>query len=216
MINTFNDPYTTQQDFDRQIRSIQRFSRQDATKIVENFDGEAVTNWEKKELQYKVNTANQTLKKQRKELEKSPELAKIGNLNFEELKDINPKEMEFTDWNKFSKMLENKIMSKSLEKRYDKYKESFLKKLDSMPGDTEAFYNFISRVPAKVLYDMRYQDDKSLRLDFFYDPTDDGQWLIDTASEKWHNALGLQEGETYEDKQASEFLANLEKLSKGS
>lgn len=214
MKQMFEDEYSTQQDFDRQMKSIKRFSRRDATKIVKDSDGNKITNWQKKEIQYKVNNVNQRLKKQREELMNDPVLAKKGNLQFDELEEIKPNEMKNKNWKEFEKMLDSKIMTNSLAKREEAYKKKYLEKVESLPADTDDLYNFLSRIPAKVLYNARYQKDKSLSIALWYDPTpaDD---MVEIADVKWREYLGLEKGETYEDIEAKNFIAELDKVEKG-
>jgi hypothetical protein len=212
LIETFNDQYATQQDFDRELRSIQRFSRKDATKVVEDIDNNPILNWKKKEIQYKVNNVNQRLKKQREELEKSPDLARAGNVQYEDVKEIKLDKMQNRDWKKFEKYLDKQIMSKTMEKKYDTYKERFLAKLNSMQADTDKAYDFFSRIPSKKLWEARYQKDKTLWATFFYDPTDDSQWIVDNAVSRWRKYLDITEDEDYDDIGNEDFIEALEKV----
>lgn len=214
MLETLNDEYTTQQDFDRQIRSLKRFSRKDATKIVSDADEVPITNWQKKEIQYKVNTVNQKLKEQREALSHDPNLAKKGNIQFDELSDIDPHKMKNKNWKEFEKMLDNKVMTNYLSKREEAYKKKYLEKLQELPADTDELYDFVNRIPAKVLYNARFQKDKSLSMALWYDPIPADN-MVEIADVKWREYLGLEEGETYEDIENKNFIAELEKTEKG-
>lgn len=214
MLEVLSDEYATQQDFDRQVRSLKRFSRKDATKVVEDSDDNPILNWQKKEIQYKVNTVNQKLKKQREALERDPVLAKKGNLQFDELEEIKPNEMKNKNWKEFEKMLDNKVMTNYLAKREEAYKKIYLEKLQSLPADTDKLYDFVNRIPAKVLYNARFQKDKSLSIALWYDPVPADN-MVEIADEKWHEYLGLEKDETYEDIESKNFIADLEKVEKG-
>lgn len=214
MIETFNDEYITQTDFDRQIKSLKRFSRKDATKVVEDVDGNPMLKWQKKEIQYKVNTVNQKLKKERDLAIKSNPTLKTNDLELEELEPIRIENVSKRNWKKFEQMLDKKIMSKDYERRIEHYKEKFLSKLESLPADTEDAYNFFKRIPANVLWQARYNKDKGLNARIFYDPLDDAQFLVDNSIERWQDYLKLEDGETYEDLDNKEFIEALEKMKK--
>jgi hypothetical protein len=216
MKEALNDDYATQQDFDRQMKSLKRFSRKDATKVVSDVDKNPITNWQKKEIQYKVNTVNQKLAKQRQEVIKTPELMNKGSLQLEELKPIKLDEIKNKNWKQFEKMLDKKLMSRSRERAEEMYKQKYLEKItENLNGAGDELYDFISRVPTKVLYDARFQEDKSLKIMFVSDPTPADQ-LTEMALNKWRNYLGLEAGETYEDLENAEFLKSLSNTPKGS
>lgn len=215
MREAFEDEYSTQQDFDRRMKSIKRFSKKDATKVVKDVDNNPMLNYQKKEIQYKVQAVNQKLKQQREQIAKTPELGMKGGIQTEELQPIKLDEMKNKNWKKFEQMLDKKLMTRSRERAEDMYKEKFLEKiLVNLQGGGDDLFDFISRIPAKVLYDARFQEDKSLKIQFVSDPLPAEQ-LSDMAINKWRDYLGLEDGETYEDIGNRNFIKDLEHTEKG-
>jgi hypothetical protein len=167
--------------------------------------------YKQKEIEYKVNYLNQKRKKEREEVLNNPFLIKKGNLEYEELEPIKLKEIEKPNWKQFEKMLDKKLMSGDYERRINQYKEKFLAKLESLPADTDNAYDFFKRIPAKELWEARYQKDSGLTARVFYDPSDDAQPLVENVMDRWREYLGLPQG-TYEDMDSEEMIEELQKI----
>lgn len=199
LLEILNDPYTTKQDFERKMKSLQRFSQKDATKVMVDIEGNPILNWEKKEIQYKVTAVNQKLKKQREALAQNKPLVKKGDIEYNELEEIKLEELQNIKWDKFAKALDKKLMQRFEDRSAELYKQKYLEKIqENMHSAGDEFYNFISRVPAKVLWEARFQEDKSLKIQFTSDPVPSDE-LAQMSLDKWRDYLGLEEGETYED-----------------
>ena len=195
---------TTRSDFNRNLKSLKRFSEKGAEKLVEPknklkptkiekeiMEAETpLTNYMLKERRIKTRTVNASRAKELKALNVS---AKLGNMSTIEKANLKPKQLVLSKsqeaWNKFDESLEKEIQSNFKEQGYQAYKDNYLKGLKNDVNDIEdRVFNMVKDLDAKELFDKSVSNPR-LQIKFHYDPLDDGV-VGDTLFEEWSNILG--------------------------
>ena len=195
---------TTRSDFNRNLKSLKRFSEKGAEKLVEPknklkptkiekeiMEAETpLTNYMLKERRIKTRTVNASRAKELKALNVS---AKLGNMSTIEKANLKPKQLVLSKsqeaWNKFDESLEKEIQSNFKEQGYQAYKDNYLKGLKNDVNDIDdRVFNMVKDLDAKELFDKSVSNPR-LQIKFHYDPLDDGV-VEDTLFEEWSNILG--------------------------
>jgi hypothetical protein len=206
--NEFKSNIKTRQDFNRELKSLDRFSQRGIEKPITSKTGNTVTKWEKKEAGYKVAQINRNRKAQRDFYNIERPNMQMGTRKQNELK---PKKFDFDkikkgdEWEKFKATLEKQISANYNFEKLEQYKKNYLESIQNNLGYSgDELYNFISRIPADILYNHYWDDDELLKIQFTYDPLP-ADTINDSVLEHWKNALGLENGEDYDD-----YLARIE------
>lgn len=162
----------TRADFNRQIKSINRFRRKDATQIVTNKEGVKATKWEVMELRIKVGIINRNRAKQRKAADVSTEKGTMGTIRANNLlpKKFNFEKMRKSDWEKFKESVEKQASPSYREEKDKSYKENYIGALIWVFGEeAQEIIDIVMNIPPAELVQM-YYDDPILQIDFIYDP----------------------------------------------
>lgn len=166
----------TRQDFNRQIKSLKRFSKRGAEKPVLSNSGITTTAWEKKEVGYKVALLNRKRKAEREKANVSTEKGTMGTI---ENAGLNPKKydinsIEPSSWERFKKNVEKQIKSSYFDEKKELYKQNYIKAFINVFGSGfiigfESVLQKLKDMPADELVDL-YYNDPVMELDFIYDP----------------------------------------------
>jgi len=194
---------TTRSDFNRNLKSLKRFSEKGAEKLVEPknklkptkiekeiMEAETpLTNYMLKERRIKTRTVNASRAKELKALNVS---AKLGNMSTIEKANLKPKQLVLSKsqeaWNKFDESLDKEIQSNFKEQGYQAYKDNYLKGLKNDVNDIgDKVFNMVKDLDAKELFD-KSASNPLLQIKFHYDPLDDGA-VEDSLFKEWSKVL---------------------------
>ena len=185
----------TRQDFKREIASLSRFSKKDATKIVESATGNAVTKWELGEVRIQVATVNRKRSEERKKFNLDRPNMQMGTRKQNELA---PKKFDFDkirkgkEWELFKQGLD-KELARSSNETAEKYKENYLKTIEICLGIAgQELHDFISNIPAETLYKNYWEDDEIVKIQFISDPLP-AQDIAAVTLEHWQNIMESEE-----------------------
>lgn len=157
-------------DFKREIKSVQRFMKPNAAKLVQSKKGLVVTLYEKLETAYKVRRINRARKR---ELETLPIDTEHGTMGAVRKNNLQPKQFDFDDmdiseWESFVESVDRQTMPNYANGKQSLYKENFIKGLESIFGDqAEELKKMIRDIDPKQLYEIYYTN-PVLRLEFIY------------------------------------------------
>jgi uncharacterized protein YktA (UPF0223 family) len=181
----------TRQDFNREMNSLQRFSKRGSEKIVSNKQGVTTTKWQKSEIGRKVAVINaQRTKLRNVALKDGTKKGTMGSVKTNNLnpKPFNFKDMEKRDWNKFVESVEKQIQSTYSQAKAEAYKVAYLNAIDEHLGEHGAMLKkVLSQVDAKILY-TDYYEDYLMQINFTSDdlPAED---IAESALERWKERL---------------------------
>lgn len=166
----------TRQDFNRELKSLKRFSKKGVEKPVISKSGITTTLWEKKEVGYKVALLNRKRKAEREKANVSTEKGTMGTI---ENAGLNPKKydinaIEPSSWERFKKNVEKQIKSSYFDEKKELYKKNYIKAFINVFGSGfiigfDSVLQKLKDIPADELVDL-YYNDPVMELDFVYDP----------------------------------------------
>lgn len=162
----------TRQDFNRVVKSNQRFMKKGAEAPVMNSQGVKTTKWEKKEVALKVAQINRARTNERKKADVSTYKGTMGTIENNNLlpKTFNFNKMKPKEWEKYIQTVNNQIQSTYYDEKMEKYKLNYLKAIENIFGDAGGeIIDIVTGIPAEKLMRM-YYDDPVLQIDFVYDP----------------------------------------------
>jgi hypothetical protein len=204
MIETFKE--NTRDDFNRELRSLDRFSKRGAEKPVVNDYGFAITKWERNEYDnYKRVQINKDKQKQKVEFDVKPkEQMQMGTLK---QNGLNPKEPKFEkartrkEWDMAKKAIDKQVKENYVSNKLEEFKKNYLRVIEEQAGEAgKEFYNFISEIPAEVLAKGYWENDEFLKMGMYYEIKRFGaDAVVDEGFKHWRDFLGLEEGQSYED-----------------
>lgn len=192
-------------EFTKKLNSLARFSERGAEKEIVSKTGNRVTRYEKKEVDIKVRIINarRTMERKINEVEKPSQTTRtMGDMKHNELK---PKSYDFDkikkgkEWELFKATIDKQSRADYSINKMEKYKANYLQCINDNLGEAgRELYNFISVIPAEVLYRKYWEEDAVLRIQFTSDPlpADD---IAEESLSHWRENLGLEEGENYND-----------------
>lgn len=165
---------TTRQDFKREINSIERFMRKGAEKTIVTKEGIKTTQYEKRELQIKVQQINKRRKQELKLL--NPSIEK-GNLHTVQELNLAPQKFNLdrlrkADWEGFKRRIDKQSRSSYYAEKYERYKENYMKGIENVFGIAgEPILELVRKMTGEQLTEAFYND-VVLEIDFIYDPID--------------------------------------------
>ena len=166
----------TRQDFNRELKSLKRFSKKGAEKPVLSKSGITTTAWEKKEVGYKVALLNRKRKAEREKANVSTEKGTMGTIENAGLKPkkYNINTIEPSSWERFKKNVEKQIKSSYFDEKKELYKQNYIKGFINVFGGGfivgfDSVLQKLKDMPADELVDL-YYNDPVMELDFIYDP----------------------------------------------
>lgn len=195
VIKNIKESIKTRKDFNRAIKSFQRFLKKGAEKTVYTKQGVKTTAYEVGEMRIKVAAINRERARILKKMKPSTEKGTMGSIKQNSLmpKQFNLENMSVQAWQKFVESVEKQSASSYWTERYKQYKENYLKAFDNQLGGTpkaERIRKLIEAMPAEQL-DAAYYQDPNLQIDFVYDEHE-SEWILDLMEESLN--IYLSEG----------------------
>ena len=184
----------TRKDYNREVRSVQRFLRKGAEAPYQSKSGIKTTHWEKKEIGYKVAQVNRQRTIEAKRANVSTEKGTMGSIEANNLKPkkYNIDKIKPSDWNKFVNTLEKQVMSNYNYDKRVRYKENYLKAIIrnlGTEGKAKELYDYVSQLDPEFMYNV-YYDDPVLQIQFTSDPLP-ADMIAESALEHWQSITSL-------------------------
>jgi len=191
-------------EFNKELNSLNRFSKKGSEKIITSKTGNSVTLWEKNEVSLKVANINRERTKERKKIENMDATSqgeklgmKRGEMGSERLNELKPKKFNFdkirggVEWEKFKASVKKQSNPIERDKRIEQYKENYLKALDEFGGYADHIKALVEQLPADVVVKTYYSEQEAI-IKFVYegiDGTQEKENVLETLEKIWSNTL---------------------------
>lgn len=198
MINQFKE--APRNEFNKELRSIERFSKRGAEKVVVSKTGNAVTKWERNEVSYKVAQINRERAQERKLYESLPATSQGKKLNYtrgemgsERLNELHPKKFDFDkirkgkEWEKFKEAVNSQSSYTHKIEMMEGFKNNYYLALEEFGGYAEDIQKIIEMLPAEKVVETYYKEQEAT-ITFIYEKDDEDSHL-EIIREIWENAL---------------------------
>lgn len=187
----------TRKDYNRLIKSYQRFLQKDSTKLVTNNQGYTTTIWNKREIQYKINEINRQRAAERKRANVSTYTGTMGSIIANNLKD---KKYEFNQINPKNALkqlasIDNMVRSTYIPEKLKLYKENYKQALLNNFQEEDAYniINLVDKFSDRQFMDLYYKN-PLLGIDYTYSK-ESYDILVETISSQFLSEaqeLGLE------------------------
>lgn len=184
----------TRKDYNREVRSVKRFLRKGAETPFQSKSGIKTTQWEKKEVGYKVAQVNRQRTIEAKRANVSTEKGTMGSIEANNLKPkkYNIDKIKPSEWDKFVNTVEKQVMSNYHYDKMVRYKENYLKAILinlGTEGKAKELYDYVSQLNPEFMYNA-YYDDPVLQIQFTSDPLP-ADMIAESALEHWKSITSL-------------------------
>lgn len=184
----------TRKDYNREVRSVQRFLRKGAEAPFQSKSGIKTTRWEKREVGYKVAQVNRQRSIEAKRANVSTEKGTMGSIEANNLKPkkYNIDKIKPSEWDKFVNTVEKQVMSNYNYDKMVRYKENYLKAVVrnlGTEGKAKELYDYVSQLDPEFMYNV-YYDDPVLQIQFTSDPLP-ADMIAESALEHWQSITSL-------------------------
>lgn len=184
----------TRKDYNREVRSVQRFLQKGAEAPFQSKSGIKTTQWEKKEVGYKVAQVNRQRTIEAKRANVSTEKGTMGSIEANNLKPkkYNIDKIKPSEWNKFVNTVEKQVMSNYNYDKMVRYKENYLQAIITnlgTEGKAKELYDYVSQLDPEFMYNV-YYDDPVLQIQFTSDPLP-ADIIAESALEHWKSITSL-------------------------
>lgn len=163
----------TRSDFNREINSLGRFLKKGAETPITTDTGLRTTQWQRKEIGYKVASINRQRAAERKRANVSTFTGTMGTI---QKNNLEPKQYDFnkikpSDWDKFVQNVEKQVKENYFSEKNELYKQNYMTAISNVfnKEDSSKLLSIIQNIPAENLIDLFYSD-PVLQIDFVYDP----------------------------------------------
>lgn len=163
----------TRSDFNREINSISRFLKRGAESPITTDTGLRTTQWQRRELGYKVANINRQRTAERKRANVSTFKGTMGSI---QKNNLEPKQYDFnkikpSDWDKFVQNVEKQVKENYFSEKNELYKQNYMTAISNVfnKEDSARLSAILQNIPAEDLIDLFYSD-PVLQIDFVYDP----------------------------------------------
>jgi hypothetical protein len=187
-------------EFNKYLKSLERFTRKGSEKEVVSKTGNRVTTWEKNELTIKVAQINRERTKERKKVENYEATSrgeslgmKRGEMGSERLNAYNPKKFNFDaikpgkEWKKFKESVEKQALSTATDEKFKEYKMNYIKAMSRVMGYYgEHAVRQLKQLPAELVTEIFYREQEAT-IDFVYEKQD-MEAKLDIIEEIWQKA----------------------------
>lgn len=191
-------------EFNKYINSLGRFLKKNAEKVVSNDYGLKATQWEKKEVGYKVNAINRERAKEKERIERievtsqgKPTGMKRGEMGSERMNSFAPKKYNFNkikpgkEWKKYKESVSKQSNIDYLSEKMERYKDNYLKGLENFGGYEKQIADIIKQLPADVVVETYFKEQEA-EIKFYYEAIKgirDKDEVLDTILGIWQTAL---------------------------
>ena len=184
----------TRKDYNREVRSVQRFLRKGAEAPFQSKSGIKTTRWEKREVGYKVAQVNRQRTIEAKRANVSTEKGTMGSIEANNLKPkkYNIDKIKPSEWDKFVNTVEKQVMSNYNYDKMVRYKENYLQAVVrnlGTEGKAKELYEYVSQLDPEFMYNV-YYDDPVLQIQFTSDPLP-ADMIAESALEHWQSITSL-------------------------
>lgn len=180
----------TRADFNREMKSYERFMRKGAEMPILSETGIKTTTWQKKEIGLKVAQINRSRTREAKKANVSTYKGTMGSIESNNLKpksyDIN--KIRKSDWEKYQQTVNHQIQANYKSDKVLKYKENYLRAIIENLGEggvAKELYDYVSQLDPSMMYNV-YYDDPVLQIQFTSDPLP-SDMIAENALEHWKN-----------------------------
>lgn len=163
----------TRSDFNREINSLGRFLKKGAETPITTDTGLRTTQWQRKEIGYKVANINRQRTAERKRANVSTFTGTMGTI---QKNNLEPKQYDFnkikpSDWDKFVQNVEKQVKENYFSEKNELYKQNYMTAISNVfnKEDSARLSAILQNIPAEDLIDLFYSD-PVLQIDFVYDP----------------------------------------------
>lgn len=189
-VQELTDKIQTRRDFNREVRSVERFLRKGAETPFQSQSGIKTTVWEKKEIGYKVAQVNRQRTIEAKKADVSTYKGTMGSIESNNLKPkkYNINKIKPNEWDKYVKTVEKQVMANYNYDKKVRYKENYLQAIIrnlGTEGKAKELYDFVSQLDPEYMYGA-YYDDPVLQIQFTSDPLP-ADMIAESALEHWQS-----------------------------
>jgi hypothetical protein len=187
-------------EFNKGVKSLERFNQRGSEKIVTSKTGNSVTRWEKNEVAYKVAQINRERAKERKLYESLPATSQGKALNYtrgemgsERLNELQPKKFDFNkirkgkEWEKFKETVNAQSSYTHKLDMMEGFKNNYYLALEEFGGYASDIQKIIEMLPAEKEMETYYKEQEAT-ITFIYEKDDEDSHL-EVIREIWENAL---------------------------
>lgn len=178
----------TRADFNRELNSFRRFMKKGAEMPLLTKHGIKTTQWEKKEVGYKVAQINRNRKREAKQANVSTEKGTMGSIEGNNLKPKSYKidNIRAREWEMYKKTVDHQVKSTYKSEKIQKYKENYLRAIVENLGEfdvAQELYDYVQQLDPALMYNA-YYDDPILQIQFTSDPLP-AEMIAENALEHW-------------------------------
>lgn len=162
----------TRRDLNNLLKSLDRFLVKGAEKPIVTKEGVKTTQYQKRELQIKVNAINTRRRAELKKAAPSTEKGTMGTIRENNLlpKNADINKVKKSDWAKYVESVEKQSKDSYSDERIESYKKNFIKGLENAFGEKgNNLKQLAMQLSGDTLMEM-YYNDPVLQIDFIYDP----------------------------------------------
>lgn len=189
-------------EFNKELKSLERFSRKGAEQAVTNKEGFTVTKWERRELGIEVAQLNRERAIERKKAENMEATSrgqslgmKRGEMGSERLNELKPKKFDFdkvrnrTEWKKLKASIEKQTAFDYKDEKNKQYKMNYIKGMTRVFGDYgEDAIRKLKQLPAELVVEVFYREQEAT-IDFIYEKQD-LEVKLEIIEEIWQSVYG--------------------------
>lgn len=207
---------TNRQEFNREIKSLSRFSKRGSEQIIRGKSGARTTVWEKKEVGIQVAVINRERTRKRKELE-SMEATSRGQklkqtrsqMQSIRMNELNKKKFNFDkikkgDWKKYVETVKRQSHPDFQSEADYNLRKNYIKGLIEVFGDSDETNDLIETINNMDIEDFitTFYKEQEATVDFIYDPLEaerkfkilkDDVWKKDKHYEKTETETGTKQ-----------------------
>lgn len=177
------DKIGTRKDFNRELKSLERYLKRGSEVIKESKTGNKVSKWEYREVALKVAKINRDKTRERKKLEQLEVTSqgkktglKRGEMGSERMTSLEPKKFDFDkikkgkEWDKFVESVEKQVRDSYADDKYDLWKENYIKGIENVFGNNASdIISAIRSIDSSIVINKFYSEQEA-SIDFIYDP----------------------------------------------
>jgi hypothetical protein len=174
-------------EFNKQLRSMERYGRKGAEKAITSKNGITVSKWELKETKLKYNQIEREKARELKVVENMDVTSQGKKVNLkraemgdERVNELKPVDFRFDkvktpiEWQKYKDYVDKRTDYANRMKLIESYKENYLKGLDEYGGYADDIKSLVNSLPADVVVDKFYSEQEA-SIDFYYEGIDGRQ-----------------------------------------
>lgn len=215
-------------EFNKQLKSLERYLKRGAEQIVKNDFGFATTKWDKRETMIKGAQLNRERTKERKIAENAEVTSrgeaiglKRGEMGSVRMNELKTKKIDFskiksrTEWIKLKQSLDKQVRFDAKLEKQNLYKLNYIKALTKVTGGYgKELIEKLKQLPAEKVNEIFYREQEA-SIEFLYDPQEMFA-ILEIVNEIWDKAYNENSNiATYENWTTSDESKLQEWIEKG-